>query len=128
MKHEKHIEACGGAGIPDGMLVVRSVDGQAEKLINERYPGIGGIVLIPTEYSAAELEEVRAGINEYIRRDKDAGNTDLWYNGPATSTQDGRLVLEVTLEQYDSLLSYIESLPDKGCLDIRIGEFSSFDD
>lgn len=124
----KYNDIYGGAGILDGMLVVRSVNGQAEKLIDKRYPGNGGILYVPAEYSVSELESVRAGIKDFVKRDKENGYSYLWVGGPATSTENGRLVLQLSQEQYDRISSYLDSLPDKDCLDIRIGDFASSDD
>ncbi|MBP5604084.1 MAG: hypothetical protein J6X60_00870 [Ruminiclostridium sp.] len=124
----KYDDIYGGAGIPDGMLVIWSVNGQAEKMINARYPGIGGIVYKPAKYSVAELEKVRAGINDFIRRDRDNGNEGLWFNGPATWIENNRLGLEISQKQYDRISAYIDSLPNKNCLDIRIGEYVFSDD
>ena len=124
----KYDDIYGGAGMPDGMLIVWSVNGQAEKMINERYPGIGGIIYKTAKCSIAELEKVRAGINDFIKRDKESGNLSLWFNGPATSTENNRLVLEISQEQYDRISTYIDSLPNKDCIDVRIGEITFADD
>lgn len=123
----KHDDIYGEAEMPDGMLVIWSVNGQAEKLINKRYPGIGGIIYKPAKYSVAKLEEARAGIIDFIQRDKDTGNKGLWSDGPAMYRQKGCLVLELSKKQYDRLSAYIDSLPYKDCLDVRIGE-SIFND
>lgn len=99
----------GGVYWRDGMVMVWSVDGKAEKKLQKRYPNNGGIYYMEAKYSMAEMNAII---------------DDLWTNhkGDITSSMvdvfNNRLKLGFTDEQLKRIQPYLDSLENKDCIDI----------
>ncbi len=99
----------GGVYWRDGMVMVWSVDGKAEKKLQKRYPNNGGIYYMEAKYSVAEM----IAIPQQIRAQDPDGITSYYVD-----VFNNRLKLGFTDEQLKRIQPYLDSLENKDCIDI----------
>lgn len=97
----------GGVFDRDGMIMVWSVNGKAEKKLQKRYPNSGGIYYMEAKYSMAEMN----AIPQHIRAQDPDGITSYYVD-----VFNNRLKLGFTDEQLKRIQPYLDSLENKDCI------------
>ncbi|MGN0617648.1 MAG: N-acetylmuramoyl-L-alanine amidase family protein [Ruminiclostridium sp.] len=97
----------GGVYIKDGMIVVLSVDGKAEKAAEKLLSDTGGIVFKKAEYSIYEMEKIK----EYIRKNHKRDWSEMYIDHTAN-----RLMLGATKQQLERLQPYLDTLKNRDCI------------
>ena len=106
-------KAYGGLVYEDGMYVVMSVDGKAEKAVQKALPGLSGIIFRPVKYSIYELEKIRTKLADELK--------GKWY-GHGINDAENKIVFEVDEEYLDEVTKYIN---DNGYSDYARAETGS---
>lgn len=99
----------GGVYWQDGMVMVWSVDGKAEKKLQKRYPNNGGICYLKADYSVYQMERIMISIRAKFPND---------WTSMGIYPMENRLKLGFTDEQLKKVKPYLDTLEDKGCIDI----------
>ena len=99
----------GGVYIQDEMLMVWSVDGKAEKKLQKRYPNNGGICYLKAEYSIYQMERIMTAVKAKYPND---------WTSMGIFPIENRLKLGFTDKQLKKVGPYLDTLEDKGCIDL----------